>query len=94
MIRTPEWKCVRRHDHGPDELYHLPTDPGERCNRAADPAFSGVMRELSTRLEKWYADHEDPTKNGLRVKALPIHNPYDEAWRDGRRTCSMPSAKT
>lgn len=84
MIRTPRWKFVERHPHGPYDLFDLENDPGETANVAGANFTRKVQDELTQRLRDWYGRHEDPRYSGLRVKELPSHNPR-EAWRDGIR---------
>ncbi len=55
MCRTKTHKCVRRL-YEEDELYDLAADPGETCNRIADPACAGVLAELRERLLEWYQE--------------------------------------
>ena len=85
MIRTPEWKLVRRYPDGPDDLFDLRADPEEKTNLAADTQYASVRTALLDELEEWYAAHEEPTTSGLRVAELPQHNNGHEAWRDGLR---------
>lgn len=84
MIRTPHYKLVRRYSNGPDDLFDLMADPMETRNLAELPAYHETRLALLQRLEEWYADYENPSKSGLRVKELPCHNDW-EAWRDGKR---------
>jgi arylsulfatase A-like enzyme len=84
MIRTSEFKFVKRYPHGPHELFALRDDPGELSNLANEPSLFNVRQSLERQLEEWYRAHEDPAKSGLHVKSLPVHNSA-EAWRDGRR---------
>ncbi|MDT0305166.1 sulfatase family protein [Streptomonospora wellingtoniae] len=46
--REPEW-----------ELFDLENDPDELCNRYADPAFAGVVAELTARLEALQKEYGD-----------------------------------
>ncbi|MEX0887530.1 MAG: sulfatase-like hydrolase/transferase, partial [Phycisphaeraceae bacterium] len=85
MIRTPTRKFVKRYPHGPYDLFDLERDPDETLNRAGWEQYLSEQRDLDARLEAWYARHEDAARTGLRVKALPMHNRANEAWRDGRR---------
>lgn len=85
MIRTPDYKFVKRYPHGPYDLFDLRADPDETLNRAGWPHLAEVQDRLESQLEAWYADHEDPRKSGLRVKDLRQHNASSEAWRDGLR---------
>lgn len=84
MLRTPDFKLVRRYPAGPDELFYLSYDPGERINLAGAPRLAGLEAALAAELAGWYALHETPERSGLRVKGLPAHN-RNEAWRDGLR---------
>jgi choline-sulfatase len=85
MIRTPQYKFVKRYPHGPYDLFELEDDPGETLNRAGWLHLAEVQDQLEAQLEAWYAGHEDPEKSGLRVKELRRHNGQAEAWRDGLR---------
>ncbi len=49
MLRFGDWKYVHYVDH-PAQLFHLPTDPEERHNRASDPGASGALAEGERRL--------------------------------------------
>jgi arylsulfatase A-like enzyme len=45
--RTQEWKYIRYASAREDELYHLPTDPGERRNLIDQhPAQAAELRRL------------------------------------------------
>ncbi|HEY1377583.1 MAG TPA: sulfatase-like hydrolase/transferase [Gemmataceae bacterium] len=68
-VRTGDWKYVRRFPNGPDELYDLAHDPGERVNLVNDPARAAVRADLGKRLEAFFARYADPQ--------------YD-LWRGGR----------
>jgi arylsulfatase A-like enzyme len=59
-IRTGEWKYVRRPPTGPDELYDLKRDPGERVNLIDRPAQAAVRAELGKRLDEFFAKYADP----------------------------------
>ena len=68
MIRTPDWKYVRRYPNGPDELYDLAMDPGERKNLAEETSLLRRIQSLGNRLEEWFARYavpeNDPVRNG------------------------------
>lgn len=59
-VQTPEWKLVRRHPDGPDELYHLAEDPGEWENLVHCPEHEPVRNELDARLKAFFETHTDP----------------------------------
>jgi arylsulfatase A-like enzyme len=44
-VRTRDWRYIRYAD-GAEELYHLPDDPDELTNLAADPAHAAKLAEL------------------------------------------------
>ena len=59
-VRTGEWKYVRRFPTGPDELYDLKADPGERVNLVDRPERVQVRKELGRRLDEFFARYADP----------------------------------
>jgi arylsulfatase A-like enzyme len=60
MIRTPEWKYTERFPDGPNELYDLARDPGERNNLASRPEHAEIQRRLQARLDEFFARYADP----------------------------------
>ncbi|GAA3129848.1 arylsulfatase A-like enzyme [Kribbella aluminosa] len=60
MIRTEQWKYVRRFPLGPDELYDLAADPWERHNLVGDPSQARRVTQLAEELALWFAKHTDP----------------------------------
>jgi arylsulfatase A-like enzyme len=69
MIRTDQWKYTRRFPSGPNELYDLECDPGEKENLAGRPEFADHEKSLDKRLTDFFARYADPQ--------------YD-LWRGGR----------
>jgi arylsulfatase A-like enzyme len=59
-IRTDRWKLITRFPNGPDELYHLPSDPGERTNLIDRADHVDVIRELRGRMAVFFAGFVDP----------------------------------
>lgn len=47
-----------------EALYDLWLDPNERENLLDDPSYREVYEELTTRLEEWMIDTEDPLIDG------------------------------
>jgi N-sulfoglucosamine sulfohydrolase len=47
-----------------EQLYDLAFDPNEAANLAGDPAYEGVRRELSDRLQRWMVETSDPLLDG------------------------------
>ena len=89
MIRTPEFKLVRRYASGPDDLFDLKNDAEETRNLAEQPEFAATKARLQAELDSFYKRYEVPERSGLRVKTLRQHNgtpgASSEAWRDGCR---------
>ncbi len=59
-VRTERWKYTWRHPDGPDELYDMVADPGERWNLAHDPACSAVVDEHRQRIDAFFGRYADP----------------------------------
>ncbi len=87
-VRSGPWKLFAQHDGSRVELYHIPDDPGERRNRAADePA---VVSNLVAKAREWQASLP-PAEARARVAATgqPVDGrpaaPIPAAERDRRR---------
>ncbi|MFW6163044.1 MAG: sulfatase/phosphatase domain-containing protein, partial [Planctomycetota bacterium] len=59
-VRTADWKLIRRHPDGPDELYHLAADPGEQKNLYDEPAHAERRQALQARLDAFFARYAEP----------------------------------
>jgi arylsulfatase A-like enzyme len=68
-IRTLDWKLTLRVPDGPNELYHLKTDPGESKNLIDDPSSAAEEAKLRERLTAFFDRYADPR--------------YD-LWREGQ----------
>ena len=52
-LRTPEWKLIRYPGRASwTELFHLPSDPGERTNLAQDAQYAQELEQWSARLDE------------------------------------------
>ena len=60
MIRTDDWKYTWRYPEGPDELYDMINDPGERHNLVGNPHCEARIRELRTRIDAFFTQYADP----------------------------------
>lgn len=72
MVRTDRWKYTWRHPNGPNDLYDMQADPGERHNLAGASGYGNVeeeMRGLLTAFFDQYADPEYDVWKGGRSKA-------------------------
>jgi arylsulfatase A-like enzyme len=54
-VQTRDWKLIRREPGGPNELYDLRNDPGERVNHWDDRAAAARQPDLSARLDEFFA---------------------------------------
>ena len=59
-VRTAEWKYIGRFPDGPNELYDLKNDPGERRNVVDQPAHAAQQKELRGRLDEFFNRYADP----------------------------------
>ncbi|MBL8179635.1 MAG: sulfatase-like hydrolase/transferase [Bryobacterales bacterium] len=59
-IRTAEWKYIERIHEGPNELYHLANDPGERLNLIHHPQHAPTAAQLRAKLTAFFARFADP----------------------------------
>jgi arylsulfatase A-like enzyme len=62
-IRTEKYKYIWNLTDV-DEFYDLTLDPGEKVNRAADPAYKGIMKELGEKLLRELRRRGDPFAGG------------------------------
>ncbi len=85
MIRTPQYKYVKRYPQGPYDLFNLQEDPNEMLNRAGWDHEANAQQQLDAQLTQWYSQYESDQHTGLKVKQARQHNYGCEAWRDGRR---------
>ena len=60
VIRTADWKYVRRHPSGPNELYDLKSDPGETRSLVEQAAHEATRRDLQARLATFFQRYADP----------------------------------
>jgi arylsulfatase A-like enzyme len=60
MIRTSDWKYTRRFPDGPDELYDLNNDAGERENLIGRPQHAGIQKKLDRQLDKFFGRYANP----------------------------------
>ena len=71
-VQTRAWKLIRRHPDGPDELYDMAHDPGERVNLIDRPDCAEVQADLDARLTDFFATYADAEYDpwaGGRTKA-------------------------
>ena len=72
MVRLGKWKYAWRHPDGPDELYDMEADPGERENLAGKAELTEVIGSLRAQISEFfdrYADPEYDLWKGGRSKA-------------------------
>ncbi len=66
MIRTADWKYVHRYPYGPNELYDLERDPGERRNLLTEGMEQDIAQALRAQLQEWFCRYADPARDGVR----------------------------
>jgi arylsulfatase A-like enzyme len=59
-VRTDRWKYIERFPDGPNELYDLKADPGERENRIDRETYAATRNELRKRLADFFARYAEP----------------------------------
>jgi arylsulfatase A-like enzyme len=59
-VRTARWKYTRRFPEGPDDLYDMHNDPGERQNLIDLPEHSAVRQKLGSRLDTFFTRYSEP----------------------------------
>jgi len=72
MIRSKDWKYIHRYPYGPNELYDLINDPGERFNLLNEnryfiygPDFiEEKVAEMKGLMEKWFDKYADKERDG------------------------------
>lgn len=72
MLRDSEWKYVHRYPYGPNELYDLVEDPGERVNllddyrdfRLSSAEVAAKADSLKQRLDQWFSRFALPEYDG------------------------------
>ncbi|MFC1714043.1 sulfatase [Candidatus Poribacteria bacterium] len=60
MVRNDRWKYTWRYPQGPDELYDIQNDPGERSNLVGDPEYAQIIRELRSQVDEFFSRYADP----------------------------------
>jgi arylsulfatase A-like enzyme len=60
MVRTDRWKLTRRFPAGPDELYDLVGDPGEKTNLFGKAEQAAVQGQLQDKLDAFFKRYADP----------------------------------
>ena len=87
MIRTTEWKYVHRYPDGPNELYDLQNDPGERGNLVDDNAQANRIKTMKTQMETWFTTYTVPDKDGrdYTVSGAGQLRPVGQKWEDARK---------
>ena len=73
-VRTQDYKYTFN-GFDQDELYDLRLDPHEQINRAGDPAYDGVKRDLLRRLWQFAYQEEDAMINPYITVSLAPYGP-------------------
>jgi len=93
MIRTDSHKLILRYPFGgiryPDEFYDLKADPRETVDRIDDPQMSGLVKELTAKVDEYFAKYSEPEHDGLTMESQPRCTPASP-WLRGLKA---PAAK-
>lgn len=89
MVRRGPWKLSYYNAFDSYELFNLGEDPGETCNRVADPACAAIRAELAVRLfaDGWSAD--TAREHERKMKDLGYADNIQE-FRDALRKNPLP----
>jgi arylsulfatase A-like enzyme len=80
-VRAREWKYISRFPDGPNELYDLTSDSGERYNVVDQAIHAELQERLRARLDAFFTRYADPrfdlsrggiSKAGRRLKSTDI----------------------
>ncbi len=66
MIRSGEYKYIHRYPYGPNELFHLGTDPEEQTNLLVQNPGHEAACTLQAQLENWFLTYVNPEIDGAR----------------------------
>ena len=66
MIRSKEFKYIKRYPYGPDEMYDLVNDPDERNNLLLQDNHNKKASELRYELEVWFNKYVNPDIDGAK----------------------------
>ena len=70
MSREARYKLIARNGgKGPNELYDLVTDPGEKENQFENQQFLTIHKELADILDKWKRDYSSTTPTAPPAQA-------------------------
>lgn len=79
MARNGRYKLIKRYPFAgvtfPDELYDLKEDPRETMNRHDDPSLKPVIKQLSAKVDQFFAKYTVPGHSGLDMEHQPECTP-------------------
>lgn len=79
MLRRGPWKLIAYHGQARPQLFNLAEDPGERLDRADDPACSGLVAELLQSLrESWDSARVQAVIDRARASQPLLRNPHPD----------------
>jgi len=83
LVTTPTWKLVRRNGFGDDELFNVADDPDETANLLGQADVAEIEKELSQRLNEFFARYCDPQYDvlaGGRSKGGDLITSRENPW--------------
>ncbi len=79
MIRQDGYKLILRYPYKgvrfADEFYDLKADPRETANLAGNSQHRERIRQMTNRLNEFFARYSDPAHDGLQLEKQPLATP-------------------
>lgn len=66
MIRGRRYKYIKRYPYGPNELYDLQEDPGEKNNLLLMADYGELEQSMNYELEQWFLRYVNPEIDGAK----------------------------
>ena len=79
MIKQNGYKLILRYPYErvsfANELYDLKVDPREITNLYEKPQQQNLIRQMTARLNEFFAEYSDPVHDGLNLERQPLATP-------------------
>ena len=84
MIKRAEYKLILRYPYEgiefANEFYDLKADPRETTNLYYESShYQNAIKQMTARLEEFFAKYSDPAHDGLRLENQPMATP-ESPW--------------
>ncbi len=81
MIRTYDWKYIKRYPLKNDELYDLKKDPGEYHNLIDDAQYHSIITTLNRQLDAFFEKYSDPKYNLWKGGTVKSNSDIPFVWK-------------